>query len=228
MLELDVDCVAAIGAMRFSVRSFGCALFCLERGRSWNTFLSQDKFYQFARRKMNVNETVVYKSKAPKKRANFLIAISIILLIGSIGCFALRGAKHEKTTMRSGYRDSDGNMVWFDERTGYINGQAYLLTEDGRQIFLVGGVVSLLMGSFCLSAGIGMKRNYLEIYSDHVSGVKYTLSLVKQHFSIPYEKIESVSFQNGVVSIKAGTLVCVMCDNDEEAYNQLWPYCPHK
>ncbi len=175
-----------------------------------------------------MNETAVYRSKAPKKKAIFIIVLSIISLLCSITCFVLREAKHEKTTMRSGYRDSEGNIVWTDQRTGYINGQVYVLTEDGRQIFLISGIAFLLMGAFLLPAGIGIKRCYLEIHSDHVSGVKYTRSLAKQHFSIPYEKIESVSFHNGVVSIRAGTLVSVMCDNDEEAYNQLWTYCPHK
>lgn len=175
-----------------------------------------------------MNESAIYKSKAPKKRAIFTIVLSIIFLLCSVICLVLRDAKHEKTTMKSGYRDSDGNIVWFDERTGYINGQVYVLTEDGRQMFLISGAALFIIGAFMLSAGLGMKRCYLEIHSDHVSGVKYTLSLAKQRFSIPYERIESVSFRNGVVTIKAGTLISVMCEQDEEAYNQLWPYCPHK
>lgn len=175
-----------------------------------------------------MNETVVYKSKASKKKAIFVILVSIFCLLCSIGSFVLCNAKYEKTTMRFGYYGSDGNVVWTEEKTGYINGAVYYLTEEGRQAVTVLGVVFLLMGVFLLPAGLGIKRCYLEIHNDHISGVKYTRSFVKRHFSVPYEQVESVSFHNGVVSIRAGTLVTVLCDDAEEVYNRLWPYCPHK
>lgn len=172
------------------------------------------------------NKPAIYESKAPTKKANFLILLSIILLISSVGCLALRNAKHEKTTMKFSVVDSNGNIVSSDEKNGYINGNVYYLTEEGRQMCITGFCILLFMGIYLFSIASGIKRCVLTIYDDHISGVQFSTGFTKKTFSLPFDKINSASYVDGAIVIRAGTAITIMCVNAEEVYNHLWTYCP--
>lgn len=88
------------------------------------------------------------QSTFSKGKATIWIIMAIILLVGSIVCFVGREAKHEPTTIRSGYINDSGEYVQGSERTGYINGQVYVFNEEGRQLLLMVGVASLSAGLF--------------------------------------------------------------------------------
>lgn len=172
-------------------------------------------------------ENIVYKAKALRGRAVFMIILAVILFVISIGLFALRGAKNEKTTMRSGYQSSSGEIVWFDERSGYIDGQAYVLTEEGRQAVLLCGCAGLILAFFFLFGGIGTKRCRLEMYETHVEGQSFRLAIKKQEFNLPYEDIESISCIKNMVIIKSGVQYAILCSDAESAYRKL-KLCCHK
>lgn len=171
------------------------------------------------------NKPAIYESKAPTKKANFLILLSIMMLISSVGCFALRNAKHEKTNISFATVDSNGNRVALDQYGGSVGGGNYF-TEEGRQMLLILSGILLVVGSYALPVGLGMKRCVLTIYEDHISGVQFSTGFAKKTFSLPFDKINSASYVDGAIVIRAGTAITIMCVNAEEVYNHLWTYCP--
>lgn len=170
---------------------------------------------------------MVYAVKPLRGRTVFFIILAIILFAVSAGFFVLRGAKNEKTTIRSGYQNSSGEIVWSDERSGYIDSQAYVLNEDARQAVLICGCVGLILAFFFLSGGIATKRCCLKMYETHIEGQGFSFAVKKQKFNLPYENIESISCMKNMLIIKSGVQYTVLCSDAETACRNLKFYC-HK
>lgn len=169
-------------------------------------------------------EKTIYETKGAGKRWVSMLVLAAFFLAIAVGCFALREMKNEPTTLRSGYVDSNGQTHWTDEKSGYWNGQVYVLTAGGRQAALIFGFVCLFLGGTCLDVGIGMNRCWLKVYETYIEGQSFTTGLRKNVFHFSTEQIESVHQVNGAVAIKAGAVHTVMC-KDPEAVFQVLSQC---
>lgn len=175
------------------------------------------------RKEVNImGEKVVYETKGAGKRWVAWIIFSALCLAMAVGCFILREMKNEVSTLRSGYMGSDGQIHWTDERSGYWNGQVYVLTEDGRQTALVLGIVFSFLWAFYLDLGIGMHRCWLQVYETYAEGQRFSLGLSKNVFHYSAAQIESIKQINGAVTIKAGQEVhVIMCKDPNVAFQTL-------
>lgn len=164
---------------------------------------------------------LLYQSNGAKRSISILYGIlAVFLLAISIGCFVAKNAKYEASPVRTGYQDSNGNIVWSSKPSGYIGG-GDVLTKDGKEAALVCGIICLSMGCgllcYAILFGIMLRRCWLKVYSDHVESYA---GLMNDYVHCAHKQIQSVQmFKNGIVLTTGGTKRKIMCKEPQKAFD---------